>query len=95
MFCCTPFEQLWKNAGMRGLSVVPKRSEETRFFLLQSRGCDYKQIESLVGVGKINIASQIGIQHCPFCGSILVGWIQKNGAEFDRMAAASKIYLLE
>jgi hypothetical protein len=69
IFCCFGFRHLVDNAGERGLSVIVVARSDGLGFSLQSRGVSAVDI-SAIGVAPVdlNVASEYGIQFCPFCG---------------------------
>lgn len=86
LFCCNAFETRIRNAGKSGVSILA-RSNENKRFLIQSRGVDDDlSVIALECPIKINIASEIIIRYCPFCGFKLGVWIDKHAAYFELLA---------
>ena len=98
--CCESFAAHVAEAGHRGLSIIPAKGAERHYFVLQSRGCDYADIQQLRDLPRspmndvshaplINLISEIGISFCPWCGSNLRRVID---AEIDAVQDMAKGY---
>jgi hypothetical protein len=85
-FCCRGFDLRVNNAGISGLAIVARSSDNKRF-LIQSRGVDKKVSESLPKLPvAINICNEMVIRFCPFCGIDLNDWIENNAEHFESLA---------
>lgn len=82
--CCQNFEELTLNAGGKGFSAIPLHENDFLFFLLQ-----YRSERTNVKEGVIKIAD-IGIKHCPFCGTELAKIISENEAHVIQLAEKNK-----
>jgi hypothetical protein len=99
MFCCEPFKNLTAEMGKRGHSIILKSQQGFTFFCLQSRGYDFDDSAKIEGkplglAVKVNAASEIGIQYCPFCGTKLADWIAKHPKEADQLARRSEPFVM-
>ena len=80
--CCPAFERRVENAGKRGLAFLVSKNSRGYFWVIQSRGVDHKS-ETLLNEPSvdINVASEIAMKFCPFCGSSLANgddaWMAK------------------
>jgi hypothetical protein len=97
--CCEQFQWHVEEMGKRGLSIVLKSRGDFTFFCLQSRGCDYEHAKLLEGKNlgidrQINVATQIAIKYCPFCGTKLEDWLFHNRTEAQKLINRSEQFIL-
>jgi len=106
MYCCDLFRYLIGNAGKPGLSVIPRSVSGLSYFCLQTRAVKEEDmnllqnkllelsLDTISGENRLNLVTQQGIGFCPFCGTDLEKWIEKNRKVFEKDAQALK-HLLE
>jgi hypothetical protein len=95
IFCCAAFQNHVGAAGNRGIAVLMRKTPEGIGFLLQSRGVAFKDVVSLVAMPngpdiKINIASDAGLQYCPWCGRRLADLVKGAPEPFEVLAKGHK-----
>jgi hypothetical protein len=91
IFCCPGLRNLVALAGERGVSAVLINTLDGTRFRLQSRGIadqDIDKIRPMPGSPdiKINLASETGLQYCPFCGRRLQELIDAAPQAFYQLA---------
>ena len=87
VFCCLGFQYLVENAAERGLSAIVVRYVDTLAFNLQSRGVADRDVAALkYPTVDINIATNTGLEYCPFCGTKLELLILRNHKIFEALA---------
>ena len=76
MFCCQGFENLVKNAGQRGMSILIYQRADEFIFNLQARSISKDRENALSrspipqnAEGDTTISVNIGMNYCPFCGT--------------------------
>lgn len=91
--CCSTFSEYVSRAGLDDFAILAKRSGDHRFFVVQFRACAPEQERLFQNVPReidipqpLHLASQFGIQFCPFCGFDLSVYIENNKAVFDEFA---------
>lgn len=68
-WCCLTFKSWYEAAGARGLTVlVGRRSNGEPEFVIQQRAIDIDVRSLPVTDYPISIASEVGINYCPWCG---------------------------
>jgi hypothetical protein len=100
LWCCAAFQALLGIAGSRGISIVPRRDEQRRYFCLQARALDEESEASVLealgklpesaAIGRIAIVMETGIQNCPMCGKELAPLISSNEVEFERLLSTPR-----
>jgi hypothetical protein len=78
MFCCDGLKNLMDNAGERGMSVLVYERPGGFRFNIQARAVSketelrYSQTPPRLPIeGNVTLASNIGLNYCPFCGTEL------------------------
>jgi len=78
MFCCDGLKNLIASAGERGMSVLVYERPGGFVFNLQARAVSkeaevrYSQTPPRLPIeGNITLATNIGLNYCPFCGTEL------------------------
>ena len=100
MYCCDVLKGWISGAGEKGISVLARSEDEIRSFYLQARACDKDKEDLLKNIPKdcqiprLGIVMQMGIQYCPFCGTLLKSLIGLHEEEFDALAKAHESLLL-
>lgn len=86
-WCCLTFKSWYENAGQRGITVlVGRRSNGEPEFVIQQRAIDLERdVQSLPATDyAISIASDVGINYCPWCGRNLKKWYGKHVEQLYR-----------
>lgn len=89
MYCCAAFDRLVANAGERGIAALVRRSQGRIYFVLQSRGVSYddqKKLQPSPIKVTVNIASDTGLQCCPFCGRRLDELVKASPEAYEQLA---------
>ena len=77
-FCCWRLRNAVRDAGRRGAGILVERLEDELHLVLQSRGVDVADQTKLVALpipAIVNIATDVGIRYCPWCGRELADLI--------------------
>jgi hypothetical protein len=94
MYCCTGLRNLVSCAGERGLAIlVGERVSGHLGFFFQSRGLAFEDETKWKPVNidvTVNVACEVGLRFCPFCGSGLDDLIQKSPDFFSGLAKDHK-----
>ena len=92
-WCCMPFENLYKDEGNRGFSVVPSNeySEDEYKFILKCRVVDFGSEHTVKADVPVSIISNMPITYCPWCGKNLKKWYGKSIEELFKEGYMSKI----
>jgi hypothetical protein len=87
MYCCEPFRRYLENAGKRGLSFLVAKNGGEFFILIQTRGVDAAD-EGAVKIPRVtvNVAFEVAVKFCPFCGRELKALTTKNPSAFEKLA---------
>ena len=89
MYCCEGFAHRIAAAGSRGLAVLVHNESEGLSFFLQSRGvafADQSRLRPAAGDLTINIAADVGMLYCPWCGRRLEDLIAASPQRFRKLA---------
>ena len=71
MYCCQGFANHVAAAGSRGIALLVESGSSGIGIILQSRGvsfADQGRAETIGGDVTINIATDVGVRYCPWCG---------------------------
>jgi hypothetical protein len=99
MYCCKGLEILVDNAGSRGLSVLVYNTAGGFVFNIQARAISKESEEELLqsptslplDEKNVSIASNIGLNYCPYCGTHLQSLINPNTRkDFELLALRHK-----
>src|SRR5687768_8699981 len=96
MFCCSSLADRIESAGSRGLSIVIERAADGFKFLLQSRGVAYEDVPKLRPMPidiHINVAQDVGLGYCPWCGRRLQELVTKNPDGFADLATRHEKFI--
>jgi hypothetical protein len=81
-WCCSQCEHALNNTGKRGFSiVVGTGSIKPLVFFLQHRSLDIRESGPSEPFPPYLLASQVAINHCPWCGHNLQRWYGKSAKE--------------
>ena len=89
MSCCLMLENHIGFAGERGIGVLVQMVSDNVMFSLQSRGiahADEVNIRPAAIELVINVASEVAIQYCPWCGQLLEDLAASAPARFAELA---------
>jgi hypothetical protein len=89
MYCCSGLENHIRFAGDRGLAVLVQKLSGRFIFSLQSRGIAYRdeiKIRPAPMDLVINVASEVAIQYCPWCGRQLQELVALAPSRFSDLA---------
>jgi hypothetical protein len=89
IFCCSTFAAKVSDAGSRGLSFLVGELVGTPSFVIQSRGVTFDDEERMLAVSvSLNVASEIPIAFCPFCGARLAVLLRDHKQEIEKLASS-------
>lgn len=99
--CCSRFDDFLLEAGKAGYSVIVRRLGDRIGFFLQSRACDFEQIDKIVNGPRVDaslspctirLAAATRIRYCPYCGRELSQVIESWGEHANELASRHKPY---
>lgn len=71
MHCCQGFANHVAAAGSRGIALLVENDSSGIEIILQSRGVsfvDQGRVATIGGDITINVATDVGVRYCPWCG---------------------------
>lgn len=97
--CCHGSQNMFREVGQRGVALIVRLNfEGDPRVALQSRGVDFDEIPVLesspVREFSINVACEIGVRFCPFCGSRFEDVIRRNLELYLDLAKTHEKYRL-
>lgn len=96
-YCCYGSQNMFRNVGQRGIALIVRLNfEGDPRIALQSRGVDFDEIPVLerspVREFSINVACEIGVRFCPFCGARFEDVIRRNPEFYLDLAKVHEKY---
>lgn len=84
-YCCVQFFSLCNEAGTRGVGLIVDASETKPAFFLQWRGMENgEDTSSLSSAVPLELATELGILFCPWCGVDLNKFYRKCVGQMSR-----------
>lgn len=87
IYCCRRFAAKIGDAGTRGFAFLVGEINNRQVIILQSRGISFEDEKFIpaISIG-INVATEIPISYCPFCGADLNVKLLSHPDEYKRLA---------
>lgn len=97
IFCCQQLTNAVSSAGERGIAIVLEELPDGIVFNLQARGIshgDLGKVRPMPGLEiSINIAHDVVVRYCPWCGTELQALIKQVPGDFAALARRHAVYL--